>query len=79
MDLTVNGGDNLQIVKKTTPVSVDFAVYPEELGPGPAPAADWYVLQQKPKGWSYWNGTAWKSGLKTLADGCRSQKSRKMS
>jgi len=64
VDLTVNGGDSLQIVKKTTPVSVDFAVYPEELGAGPAPAADWYVLQQKPRGWSYWNGTKWRGGLK---------------
>ena len=30
VDLTINGGDNLQVVTKTKRLSVDFAVYPEE-------------------------------------------------
>jgi hypothetical protein len=64
VDLTINGSDNLQVVKRTTRISVDFDVAPDEAAGAAGQAADWYVLQQKPKGWSYWNGTAWKTGLK---------------
>jgi hypothetical protein len=64
IDLTINGGDNLQVVTKTSRVSVDFAVYTEEVEEAAGASADWYVLAQGPKGWTYWNGRAWKKGLR---------------
>ena len=60
-DLTVNGQDGLQIVKKGQQVSVDFSV---EAGDQKGLLAEWWVLSQGPKGWSYWNGTKWVKGIR---------------
>jgi hypothetical protein len=64
IDLTVNGRDTLQTVKKTDVVSVDFSVDSSMVEGSKGKAADWWVLRQTTKGWSYWNGKAWKSGMR---------------
>ena len=66
VDLTVNNGDGLQLVKKTDVVSVDFSL---EAGAKAGMKADWWVICQGPKGWSSWNGKKWKAGLRPWRKG----------
>ena len=63
VDLTVNGGDMLQTVNKTKPVDVSFSLYPEVEGKI-GQKADIWVMCQGPRGWTSWDGKAWKSGMK---------------
>jgi hypothetical protein len=60
VDLTVNGGDKVAVVKKTDVVSIDFSLYAELKPKGMK--ADWWVMCQGPRGWSSWNGTKWVAG-----------------
>jgi hypothetical protein len=66
VDMTVNGSDGLQIVKKTVPVSVDFSVLADAKA---GVKADWWVICQGPKGWSSWDGKKWKAGLRPWRKG----------
>jgi hypothetical protein len=70
VDLTVNNGDGLQLVKKTDTVSVDFSVVVPDSLKGPPPVkADWWVICQGPKGWTSWNGKKWTAGLRPWRKG----------
>jgi len=60
VDLTVNGGDKVAVVKRTDVVSVDFSLYADVKPKGMK--ADWWVMCQGPYGWSSWNGTKWVAG-----------------
>jgi len=64
VDLTVNGGDSLQMVKKADVVSVNFSVDAGAEAGLDGQTADWWVLRQTKRGWSYWNGKKWKSGMR---------------
>ena len=61
LDLTVNGDDRLQVLKNTDVVSVAFSV---ECGDKEGVKADWWVICQGPRGWTYWDGKKWKRGLR---------------
>lgn len=71
IDLTVNGKDSLQVVKKTDLVTIDFSL---EAGDLAGSKGTCWVVCQGPKGWSSWNGKKWVRGFKpwkkgmTLAD-----------
>ena len=69
VDLTINGGDNMQFVTKSQQLSVDYALYPE--GNQVGMVADVWILNQGPSGWKYFNPTtkAWKSGMKVSQKG----------
>lgn len=60
VDITVNGGDKVAIVRRTDVVSVDFSVFADLKPKGMK--ADWWVMCQGPYGWSSWNGSRWVAG-----------------
>jgi hypothetical protein len=63
IDLSVNGDDGLQTVKKTAKVKVDFSI---EAGDMEGKTAELWVISQGPKGWSSWDmkKNTWKAGLR---------------
>jgi hypothetical protein len=61
VDVTANGVDKLLVAKPTTTIGVQYTIYPDERVGMPS---EMWVLSQGPKGWSYWNGSAWKRGMK---------------
>jgi hypothetical protein len=61
VDLTVNAGDALQVLRKNDPLRVDFSI---EAGDKNGMKAEWWVICQRPKGWSSWNGKKWVAGLR---------------
>ena len=61
VDVTANGVDKLLVAKPTTTVGVQYTVYPDERV---GMSSEMWVLSQGPKGWTYWNGSAWKRGMK---------------
>lgn len=66
VDLTVNGFDLMRVVKTTDKVAVKFSVDCEDQK---GKKATWYVLCQGPRGWTYWDGKAWKTGNKPWRKG----------
>lgn len=69
VDVTANGYDKPPALKSTTPVSVSFSVSPTADQLTAKTKADFYVLSQGPRGWSYWNGKKWSSGSKAWVKG----------
>ena len=61
VDVTVNGADKLPAVNARTNISVNFSIH---AGDKAGQVADWFVLAQGPKGWSSWDGSKWKSGIR---------------
>jgi hypothetical protein len=59
ISLTANGSGSLIIVKRTTPVSVNFSLKP---GPKAGMKASFWVMCQGPKGLTSWNGKKWVPG-----------------
>lgn len=67
VDLSINGVDSLLVAKTTTDINVRLSFYPEDAQVGMS--AEMWLLAQGPKGWTYWNGTAWKKGMKAWKTG----------
>ncbi|MBI4403405.1 MAG: hypothetical protein HY537_04550 [Deltaproteobacteria bacterium] len=61
VDLTVNGEEELVIVKSTDMVSVDLSV---QAGDKAGLKATWWVICHGPRGWISWDGKKWKGGLR---------------